>query len=76
MSMLTTAEAAAVLRESPITTMRRCTRGQLPAKKIGREWRISEAALEAFLTPDNTPTKDEPVFLTASQKRRALRHAS
>lgn len=76
MTMLTTAEAAVVLRESPITTMRRCTRGELPATKKGRNWLISDVALAAFLEPTNQTTTPEPVYLTASQKRQARRLAS
>lgn len=68
---LTTAEAAGILRESPITTARRCARGQLAATKTGKAWRISEAAVAALLEPDNNPT-DEPEYETAAERRRAL----
>lgn len=71
-NMLTTAEAAAILRESPITTMRRCARGQLPATKVGRHWLISRVALDEFLKPTNGP-EPEPIWRSASHKRQARR---
>lgn len=49
----TTAEAAEVLRESVLTTMRKCQRGEIAATKAGRSWRITESALKAYLEPTN-----------------------
>jgi len=79
MKWLTTAEVADVIRETRANVSRRCKRGEFSgAVQIGRNWRISQDALDAFLTPTPEPVeaKPEPVFLTADHKRRALRAAS
>jgi excisionase family DNA binding protein len=76
MTWLTTAEVAEVIRETRENVSRRCKRGDIEAVQIGRNWRISEAALEAFLTPKPTAAPVEPTFITASQKRRHLQRAS
>ena len=72
----TTAEAAEILRESVLTTMRKCRRGEIAATKTGRSWRITESALEAYIAPTNQPASEpapEPEYVTASAKRRASR---
>lgn len=47
--VLTAEEAAAYLRVS-MNTMRKLLRdGEIPAAKVGREWRIKRAALDTFL---------------------------
>lgn len=72
MTWLTVAEAADILRESPITTSRRCKRGDFPATKTGRSWRINRLDLEAFLAPTNTPASQpapSPAYRSAAQKR-------
>ncbi|MBP2389373.1 helix-turn-helix domain-containing protein [Aeromicrobium fastidiosum] len=66
----TTAEVAAVLRESGENVSRRCKRGEIKAVRPGRKYLISQAALDEFLTP--APTTEHtgpPVFLTAIHKR-------
>lgn len=50
---LTTDEIAERLRETRENVSRRCSAGQIPAKKIGGEWRIREADFEAFMAPSN-----------------------
>lgn len=67
----TTVEAAEILRVSPLTVMRKCASGEIPATKVARQWRISEAALAAALEPTNAPVPEQPRFITASAKRRA-----
>lgn len=77
MTYLTTAEVALVLRESRENTSRRCKRGEIEAVRVGRKYLISQAALDAFLTPaPPAEPKTEPVFVTADHKKRALKHAS
>jgi excisionase family DNA binding protein len=47
--LLTIEEAAEYLRLSKKTTWRWCKSGRLPAFKIGHQWRISKADLEALI---------------------------
>ncbi|HLC49088.1 MAG TPA: helix-turn-helix domain-containing protein [Candidatus Andersenbacteria bacterium] len=42
---LTIEEAAHKLRVKPISVYRMCRRGELPAVKVGRSWRISNKKL-------------------------------
>lgn len=45
---MTTIEAAARLGISPITVRRAIANGTLKAKKVGRDWHITPAAVEAY----------------------------
>ncbi|MFQ5944070.1 MAG: helix-turn-helix domain-containing protein [Anaerolineales bacterium] len=47
--LLTVKEVTEQLRVSPKTVYRLCRSGQLPAIKIGKEWRIDRADLDRFL---------------------------
>ena len=47
--LLTTQEAAEFLRVSRATILRWCKAGQLPAVRIGRQWRIDMDQLERVL---------------------------
>ena len=47
--LLTTQEAAEFLRVSRATIRRWCKAGQLPAVRIGRQWRIDMDQLERVL---------------------------
>jgi excisionase family DNA binding protein len=47
--VLTLKEAAAFLRCSPDTVKRRARAGQLPASKIGRQWRFRRRDLDTWL---------------------------
>ena len=47
--LLTVDDAADYLKVSRMTVWRWCNNGQLPAFKIGREWRIHRGALEALM---------------------------
>lgn len=51
--LLTLAEAAEALRVSQATVRRLIERGELPAVRVGRLWRISSNALEAYLGGDD-----------------------
>jgi excisionase family DNA binding protein len=66
---LTSEEAAARIRVSPEFVQRQCAAGEIKAKKVGHEWRISEAALEAFMSSDGPTTPLQ--VLTARQKRKS-----
>ena len=48
---LTVDEAAAFLRVHPRTVLRLLARGELPGVKVGRQWRLWRADLEARLHP-------------------------
>jgi excisionase family DNA binding protein len=55
MKMYTTAEVAEILREaSPWATRRRLHAGEIKGIKVGRQWLVSEDALQAFLTKKTT----------------------
>jgi excisionase family DNA binding protein len=49
---LTTAEVAAWLKVSVFTVRRWIKQGDLPARKVGRAWRIPREALETRLLND------------------------
>lgn len=56
---LTTKDVAALLKVSTKTVLRLIQSGQLPARKIGRCWRLSPHALDAWLsTPQAEPKQD------------------
>lgn len=47
--VLTLAELCAVLRVSRALAVRMIGRGEIAARKVGREWRIDKGALIAYL---------------------------
>ena len=48
--LLTVEEAAARLKMHPVTVRRMLRDGQIPGRKVGaRNWRVSTAALKAFM---------------------------
>jgi excisionase family DNA binding protein len=50
--ILTLDQAAALLKVTAKTVRAMCRRGELPgARKAGREWRITMAAIDAFFAP-------------------------
>ena len=66
---LTTNEAAVEIRKSADYVARQCKAGQIKAKKLGNDWRIERAALDAFMSGGKAaPAR---VKLTARQQRRA-----
>ncbi len=58
--VLTLSEAASYLRVSPKTLGDMARRRRVPAKKIGREWRFSQACLERWLSNEQETTGDRP----------------
>jgi excisionase family DNA binding protein len=48
-TLLTAAEVADQLRVSTMTVYRLIRRGELPAVRVGRNYRVRESDLEAFL---------------------------
>lgn len=48
-TLLTLEEVAALLRVSRITVIRRVRAHELPAVKIGKAWRVSQAALDRWM---------------------------
>jgi excisionase family DNA binding protein len=55
--LLTVKEAAALLKATPNTVTIWCRAGQLPAMKIGRQWRISKGELERMVSRPLCPEK-------------------
>jgi excisionase family DNA binding protein len=55
MPYMTVGELAEVLRISTRTAYYLCARGEVPAVRIGGQWRISRAELEARLTAEASP---------------------
>ena len=47
--LLTIAEVAAYLKLSRRTAWRWCKNGQLPAVKVGHQWRVAKQDLESFV---------------------------
>lgn len=57
MNLLTVSEVATALRVNPRTVYRLITNGELPARRIGRNWRIFETEFHKYL--DNTLANTE-----------------
>lgn len=53
MSWLSTADLAAKTGETSVTWAKRIKVGKVPAKKVGRAWRVSIADFDAYMRPDN-----------------------
>lgn len=69
MTYLTTAEVAAELRMSEDYVARQCAAGRLAATKLGNQWRITDAALAAFMSAGKVePTR---IRQSARQRRRS-----
>jgi len=49
--VLTTQEAAEYLKINPQVFEKYLRQGRVPAKKVGRQWRISKLALDLWLAP-------------------------
>jgi excisionase family DNA binding protein len=49
--LLTTAEAARVLRIRSDSIVRKIKRGEIPAVKVGKQWLIRQSAIEALVQP-------------------------
>jgi excisionase family DNA binding protein len=49
--LLTTAEAAEILRMRPDSLSRKIKRGEIAAVKIGKQWLIRKDTLDAMLQP-------------------------
>lgn len=64
--LLTTAEAAEVLRLTPKTIRAQIRAGRLTALRFGRSWRIREADLEVFL---QTGSKRGPQVIAEAAER-------
>ena len=58
--LLTCEEAAAYLRVHPRTVTRLLTAGKLPGVKIGRQWRLRKADLEAYLAGERVADRSDP----------------
>ena len=56
---LTVKETAALLKVSTKTVLNMIQRGQLPARKAGRAWRLSPRAVEAWLAEGQAQAKQD-----------------
>lgn len=56
--VLTPEEAAEILRVHPETIMRRLRKGEIPAAKIGKQWRISRKTIDRMLRGED-PREEE-----------------
>lgn len=50
--ILTVVEAAAALQLHPDTVRERLRKGELPGRRVGRSWRITEESLLRYLETD------------------------
>jgi len=50
-SVLTTMEAAVALRLGYAATLAAIRRGDLPARKVGKAYRVPQASIDALVTP-------------------------
>ena len=57
--VLTTKDAATLLKVSTKTVLRLIQRGQLPARKVGRVWRLSPRALDAWLATGQSEARQD-----------------
>ncbi len=57
--LLTVTEVASDLRVSKMTVYRLIKRGNLPAVRVGRGYRIKAQTVEQYLTKESIPPKTE-----------------
>ena len=57
--LLTCEEAAAYLRVHPRTVTRLLTAGRLPGVKVGRQWRLRKADLDAYLAGERADDRSD-----------------
>lgn len=67
MKWLTTAEVAETIRMSENYVSRLCDSGQVRAKKLGNQWRISDEALAEFMAGGKAEAT-RPERLTKKQR--------
>jgi excisionase family DNA binding protein len=69
LEFLTAEQVAEKLQLHPRTVRRLLASGELPGKRIGgREWRVSVAALRAYMENPTQPTPGKPASAKKSQK--------
>jgi excisionase family DNA binding protein len=59
-SMLTIDEVAAYLKLHPLTVRRLARQGDIPAVKIGRQWRVKRDLLERWVEKRSMSKSDTP----------------
>jgi excisionase family DNA binding protein len=62
---LTVREAAAILRVAPMTMYRRIHEGHVTAKRFGRNIRIQDTELRAYIENSSEPVQGDAVPATA-----------
>ncbi|MBU0606407.1 MAG: helix-turn-helix domain-containing protein [Armatimonadetes bacterium] len=71
--VMTTEQAAEFLQTSRDTILRKARRGELPAAKLGREWRFNRTELNAWLADGGD--SEEAAFNEAFDREYARRKA-
>jgi excisionase family DNA binding protein len=56
--MMTIDEVAEYLQLHPLTVRRLAREGSIPAFKVGRQWRVKRALLDAWVTEQSTQNID------------------
>jgi excisionase family DNA binding protein len=59
--VLTVSQTAELLQVSTDMVYRLVTSGELPAKKVGRVWRLHRSAIEAFLMRPTAVSREQEV---------------
>ena len=67
MDILTTKEAAELLRITERTVKVKAAAGEIPARKVGRGWRFSRTALLRYVEGESAETVEE---VTTTVRRR------
>jgi len=65
-------EAAEYLEISKVTLYKLLNSGEIPAKKIGKQWRISKAVLDRFLAGGKEKLSPLNISLSKRQRRGLL----
>jgi excisionase family DNA binding protein len=65
--VLTVREVAGLFRIHPTTVSRMCKRGELPAFRVGSDWRFTRGSIEEWLA--SRTQKPENCFLEVSHGR-------
>jgi excisionase family DNA binding protein len=68
LAFLTVAEVASVLRVSKMTVYRMVHAGELPAKRIGRSFRVQAKAVREYLEGSTVETAAQPAAEPATSR--------
>jgi excisionase family DNA binding protein len=74
--VLDTHDAAELLRVSTKTLLRLTANGEIPANRVGKQWRFSRAALVAHLAGTATTRTEEMTAVACTRCNRLATHLS